>query len=140
MNPPVAGRANPYPGLAPFDEQDAPRFFGRDREIEEVLGRLPSHRLLAVIGVSGCGKSSLVRAGVIPVLRMGIAPNLPARWRICTMTPGSHPLTSLAAVLGAPPGWPASSFDLVDRARDQLPAGDGLGAEAEELLKLVYDQ
>jgi len=132
MPVPVTGPVNPYPGLAPFDEQDAPRFFGRDREIDEVLGRLPSRRLLAVIGVSGCGKSSLVRAGVMPVLRMGIAPNLPARWRICTMTPGRDPLRSLATALGAPPDWPANSFDLVDRARDMLPPG--------ESLLLVVDQ
>lgn len=128
----VPGPVNPYPGLAPFDEKDAPRFFGRDREIDEVLGRLPLRRLLAVIGVSGCGKSSLVRAGVMPVLRMGIAPNLAARWRICTMTPGTHPLTSLATALDAPEGWPANSFDLVDRAREQLPPG--------ESLLLVVDQ
>jgi len=87
-------QANPYPGLTPFDERDAALFFGRDREIEEVLQRLTSRRLLAVIGVSGCGKSSLIRAGVIPILRMGVAPNLPARWRICTINPSTHPLRS----------------------------------------------
>src|SRR5215471_6948897 len=125
-------QTNPYPGLTPFDERDAALFFGRDREIEEVLQRLTSRRLLAVIGVSGCGKSSLIRAGVIPILRMGVAPNLPARWRICTMNPGTHPLRSLQAALNAPSGWPANSFDLADYARKNLSPG--------ETLLLIVDQ
>ena len=90
---PSAVRTNPYPGLTPFDEEDASRFFGRDREIDELLQRLGSRRLLAVIGVSGCGKSSLVHAGVKPVLRIGAAANLPDRWRFCTITPGNAPLS-----------------------------------------------
>jgi WD40 repeat protein len=122
MTPPVLARVNPYPGLAPFQEQDASRFFGRDREIDEVLDRLASRRLLAVIGVSGCGKSSLVRAGVIPVLRMGVAENLPARWRIHTITPGNTPLKALRS-LGVEP---VNSFDLVDHARNTLEAGESL--------------
>ncbi|HEY2012679.1 MAG TPA: hypothetical protein VGH38_04220 [Bryobacteraceae bacterium] len=126
MIPSPSGRASPYPGLAPFGEGDAARFFGRDREIDEVLGRLASRRLLAVIGVSGCGKSSLVRAGVMPVLRMGVAADLPARWRLRTITPGRNPLRSLGTALGAPPGWPANSFDLVDRARNHLSPGESL--------------
>jgi WD40 repeat protein len=123
---------NPYRGLAPFNERDASRFFGRDREIEEVLDRLSSRRLLSVVGVSGCGKSSLIRAGVIPVLRMGVAPNLPPRWRICTMRPGADPLKSLAAAVGGPPDWPTNTFDLVDQARNGLHSG--------ESLLLVVDQ
>lgn len=118
--------ANPFPGLAPFGEQDAQRFFGRDREIDEVLDRLRSKRLLAVIGVSGCGKSSLVRAGLIPALRLGVAPGLPKRWRICTITPGRAPLASLSAALGCPADWPKNTFDLVDYARNQLRPGGSL--------------
>lgn len=121
-----AVRVNPYPGLTPFEEQDASRFFGRDREIDELLQRLGSRRLLAVIGVSGCGKSSLVHAGVKPVLRIGAAANLPARWRICTITPGNAPLRALRAALEAPPDWPATSFDLLDQARQILRPGESL--------------
>src|SRR5262249_28265264 len=89
-----AALVNPYPGLIPFAERDARRFFGRDREVDEVLERLATRRFLAVIGVSGCGKSSLVRAGVIPVLRMGVTENLPARFHVCTLQ-GTHPLERL---------------------------------------------
>lgn len=91
MNSPLSGRVNPYPGLTPFEEKDARYFFGRDREVNEILDRMAARRLLAVIGVSGCGKSSLVRAGVLPVLRRGLASGLPARWSIRTMTPGNDP-------------------------------------------------
>jgi WD40 repeat protein len=128
----VAARVNPYPGLPPFEERNADVFFGRDREIEDLLERLTSRRLLAVIGVSGCGKSSLVRAGLTPILRLGAAPNLPAHWRIYTLTPGNAPLQSLRQELHQPGDWPSSSFDLVDYARAKLGPG--------ECMLLIVDQ
>jgi hypothetical protein len=123
---------NPYPGLAPFQEQDASRFFGRDREIEDILERLASRRLLAVIGVSGGGKSSLVKAGVIPVLRIGAAQGLRGRWRIHTIKPGNAPLQTLRMALEGGSDWPTTSFSLVEQARTLL-------APNEKLL-LVVDQ
>jgi conflict system STAND superfamily ATPase len=66
---------SPYPGLEAFTEQDSTVFFGRDAKIMELLERLhpviaaQAHRLVAVVGPSGVGKSSLVRAGVVPQLR-----------------------------------------------------------------------
>ena len=128
----AAVAANPYPGLPPFEERDSERFFGRDREIEDVLDRLAARRLLAVLGVSGCGKSSLVRAGVIPVLRLGMADDLPAHFRIHIITPGNGPIQALANALGAPSDWPRDSFSLVDVARSALAPG--------ESLLLVVDQ
>src|SRR5258708_28149 len=122
----MVNRLNPYPGLAPFGETDASQFFGRDQEIEEILDRMASRHMLAVIGVSGCGKSSLVRAGVIPVLRMGTATSLPTRWRMYTITPGNAPLLALQAIMEAPSVWPATSFDLVDQAKKNLQPGDSL--------------
>jgi hypothetical protein len=65
----------PYPGLEPFDEKDAAIFFGRDHEIQRVESALTRHRLengegfILVLGASGCGKSSLVRAGTVPRLK-----------------------------------------------------------------------
>ena len=55
--------------MSPFLEEDSDRFFGRDREVDELLQRLRLRRFLAVIGPSGSGKSSLVFAGLIPALR-----------------------------------------------------------------------
>ena len=59
----------PYPGMVPFDEADSDRFFGREQEIQELIERLRLYSFQAVIGASGSGKSSLVRAGLIPALR-----------------------------------------------------------------------
>ncbi len=87
---PEEGR-NPYPGLAAFTEADADRFFGREAEIAALWRRITSRRLLAVIGPSGIGKSSLLRAGV--------APRAPPGWRVVVFTPGEAPTLSLARAL-----------------------------------------
>ena len=68
---------NPYPGLAPFSEADAGVFFGREDEVETLLEKLSQHRLLALIGPSGVGKSSLLRAGLLPSLPRCVFPASP---------------------------------------------------------------
>ena len=66
--PPAAGEP-PYPGLAQYEEADAGRFFGREALVRSLVERLERDPFLAVVGASGSGKSSLVRAGLIPALR-----------------------------------------------------------------------
>ena len=84
-------------------------FFGRDEQVDQLLERLGRQRFLAVVGTSGCGKSSLVRAGLIPALGTGLLGSAGARWAVATMRPGDRPLWRLAealldpAVLG--PAW-----------------------------------
>jgi formylglycine-generating enzyme required for sulfatase activity len=92
----------PYPGLRPFTEADQDLFFGREREIDEVILRLAHHRLVAVLGVSGCGKSSMVRAGIVPLLLSGLADPLSGRWRIVILVPGSAPLDELNDAVDEP--------------------------------------
>ena len=92
---------NPFRGLLPFEEEHAALFFGRDREIGDVAARLEHRRLLAVTGVSGSGKSSLVRAGVIPMLKAGLIPSLGNRLHVATMKPGAGPLAELRRQLAA---------------------------------------
>ena len=58
--------SNPFPGLRPFEAEEDHLFFGREKEIADLVRRLGSHRFLSVIGTSGSGKSSLVRSGLIP--------------------------------------------------------------------------
>jgi WD40 repeat protein/energy-coupling factor transporter ATP-binding protein EcfA2 len=88
----------PYRGLQTFDEEHTEFFFGRDADIQRLVEKLKTTRFLAVIGPSGSGKSSLVRAGVIPALKKGGLPESDT-WKFRVFTPGAHPLTSLAANL-----------------------------------------
>lgn len=92
--------ARPYPGLRPFEQHEWPIFFGRERMTDEIVDRLLGHRLLVVHGDSGCGKSSLVRAGVLPRLEQESARG-GVRWRTCTTLPRAAPLWNLARALAA---------------------------------------
>ena len=103
--PPQPGEP-PFQGLQYFDEKDADRFFGRENLVAKIIGRLAASRFLAVIGASGSGKSSVVRAGVIPALRRGerladgsLPPTDSGQWDIRILTPSAHPLDALAASL-----------------------------------------
>ncbi len=81
----------PYPGLAPFTVADADNFFGREAEIKALWRKITNRRLLAVIGPSGVGKSSLIRAGVIA--------GAPEGWRAVVCQPGEAPFVALAQAL-----------------------------------------
>ena len=92
---------NPYRGLEAFQEADAAVFFGRQSLVDQLLGRLESthgHRFLAVVGASGSGKSSVVRAGLVPALRAGALAGS-GDWFIVQMVPGFTPLHDLEAAL-----------------------------------------
>lgn len=89
----------PYPGLRPFRREEAIVFFGRDEQVNQLLAKLDRSRFLAVVGTSGCGKSSLVRAGLIPALKTGLMVSGGARWAIATMRPGDQPIRNLARAL-----------------------------------------
>ncbi len=93
---------NPYKGLHAFQEADASDFFGREALIQQLLTRVgePSAlaRFLAVIGPSGSGKSSVVKAGVIPALRRGELPRS-ERWFLAEMVPGGDPFRELETAL-----------------------------------------
>jgi WD40 repeat protein len=110
-------RPNPYVGLRPFFAEDSLYFYGREQQIEELLDILRQHRFLGVVGSSGSGKSSLLRAGLLPSLLGGfLVPDSDRwrrdqwrrdRWRIVQMKPGDAPLVNLAGglleAMGQPP-------------------------------------
>jgi hypothetical protein len=90
--------ACPYPGMRPFTEGDAARFFGRDAELDDIVHRLRhGERAIYVIGASGSGKSSLISAGLVPRLARGVE-GLP-RFYVRSFRPGERPLGRLAAAL-----------------------------------------
>jgi energy-coupling factor transporter ATP-binding protein EcfA2 len=95
----LIGIRQPYPGLRPFQPDEAVKFYGRETHTAELLRRLAENRFLAVVGNSGSGKSSLVRAGLLPALHRGRLIGATSQWRICIMRPGDAPMKSLAAAV-----------------------------------------
>ena len=121
-DPTPAWEGNPYLGLNAFRERHAAIFFGRGRETDELVKRfaIPTTRIVAVIGASGCGKSSLVGAGLIPRLHNGAFPGS-ADWIGMRFTPaerGSDPFVNLTRKLAARlPNASESPEALADRLR-----------------------
>ncbi len=94
--------SNPFPGLRPFEADEEHLFFGRDGQSDELLRRLRRSRFLAVLGTSGSGKSSLVRAGLLPALYGGIMTQAGSSWRVALFRPGHDPVGNLAGALSSP--------------------------------------
>ena len=143
---------NPYKGLLPFEESDVATFFGREALTEELVARFAGTRFLAVVGPSGSGKSSVVRAGLIPAIRVG-GMSGSDRWPIIEMFPGAHPLieleTALMKVGGDPPPslreiLEADELGIMRAIKRVLPPGDEQIVlfidQLEELFTLVEDE
>jgi WD40 repeat protein len=147
---------NPYRGLRKFTEDDARFFFGRTDAIQSLLNTVQylvesdANRqepdLVAVLGPSGSGKSSLVRAGLVPAIRAGQIPGS-QQWPVKVMLPGPHPLDSLAETFSGEGGWDLATL------RDRLRTGGekalheligqtlaAAGQSEESVLVLVIDQ
>jgi len=85
---------NPFPGLRPFGLEESEYFFGREKESEEIAGKLIRNRFVAVTGASGSGKSSLILCGLIPKLKhLSLKEN--ETWNILVMKPGNDPFGNL---------------------------------------------
>ncbi len=130
----------PYKGLASFEVEDRATFFGREKLIDELVSRAMDSPLVAVVGPSGSGKSSLVRAGVVAALRDGDRTS-EGPWVSVVMVPSAHPMVELASGLAAAFGRsPSAVLDLLDADPCALAdlAGDVLGPGAR--LAVVVDQ
>ncbi|MFC4068237.1 nSTAND1 domain-containing NTPase [Actinoplanes subglobosus] len=117
------GVVPPYPGLVSFQPEDAPRFRGRETQIAQLLSRLAEQAVggppLIVTGVSGAGKSSLLRAGLLPALGAGALGAEPASWAWVLTSPGASPVADLVARLHGltGPGDDVPHDDLVKAVR-----------------------
>jgi WD40 repeat protein/DNA-binding SARP family transcriptional activator len=142
--PEPRGRADaPYKGLVAYQPDDAAVFFGRESVVAELVRRLADTALLAVVGASGTGKSSVVRAGLLPAIRDGALPGS-STWPTMLMSPGGRPLAELAAQVSLRSGVAAGSLlhDLetdsraLDLAARQILASSGTRGR----IVLVVDQ
>ncbi|HEY3570922.1 MAG TPA: hypothetical protein VGP73_23530 [Thermoanaerobaculia bacterium] len=120
---------SPYPGLRAFDTDESLLFFGRETHTEALLRRLAESRFLAVVGSSGCGKSSLVRAGLLPALFRGYLVSATSRWRFAILRPGTAPIDALAAAL--------VKGGLLGPSRDLAALRETLGATSGGLVEVV---
>lgn len=93
---------NPFPGLQPFQRGQEHLFFGRENQTDELVDRLQKTHFLAVVGSSGCGKSSLVQCGLLNALRIGLMSESGTTWRIVSCRPAGQPMKSLATALAEP--------------------------------------
>lgn len=148
----IQASTNPFPGLRPFEFDESHLFFGRDGQSEQLIGKLSRTHFLAVVGTSGSGKSSLVRAGFLPALQGGFMTSAGSAWRVAILRPGNDPIGNLARSLNAPDVFGSEleenaaiqtaiaestlrrgSLGLVDTVRQAVMAGD-------ENLLVVVDQ
>jgi WD40 repeat protein/DNA-binding SARP family transcriptional activator len=141
---------SPYVGLRPFEQADADRFFGRDAAVQRLVDLLADHVTVTVVGPSGSGKSSVVRAGLVPALAAGAIPDADT-WPIAIAVPGRQPLRALASVLvGVADEGDGSEAvaDLVDRLAEDpselhVEASRvlaAIGADPAARIVLVVDQ
>ena len=144
---------HPFPGLRPFETAESLLFFGREEHTQDLLRRLADGRFLAVVGTSGSGKSSLVRAGLLPALYRGYLVGSTTHWRIAVMRPGSAPMENLCAALADKDALGAgdqsrrlemlrsSSLGLVQVVRDaKLESGESLLIVADQFEELFRYQ
>jgi WD40 repeat protein/serine/threonine protein kinase len=132
---------NPYKGLRAFQTADAADFFGRETLSKRLLGQIENNRFLSVVGPSGSGKSSDVKAGLIPALRQGALPGS-GEWFIAEITPGSQPMEELETALLRIAVNPPESLlsQMQDDPRGLLRAIRRALPDDESQLFLVIDQ
>lgn len=126
----------PYPGLRPFREDESYLYFGREQHRGELLKRLGPTRFIAVVGTSGSGKSSLVRAGLLPDLYCGYLPGAGSDWVVVDISPGNDPIGRLAAAFAAA-GWPVEPGMLRTNSTQILELADRHLLPGQQLLVLV---
>ncbi|MEM6272669.1 MAG: AAA family ATPase [Bacteroidota bacterium] len=103
----------PYVGLRPFREDENHLFFGREKQIDELLARLRKSRFVAVLGASGSGKSSLVKAGLLTALHSGYMVSAGARWKVSVVRPGNAPTERLTEGLARLKAGRSSEEDVI---------------------------
>jgi DNA-binding SARP family transcriptional activator/WD40 repeat protein len=116
----------PFKGLASFDGADADFFCGRERLVADIVTKMASGTLVGLLGPSGIGKSSVLRAGVLPALQRGVLPGS-ERWPQLLLRPGAHPCTELARIFDT---------DDLDAALSRISQGERIVLAVDQLEEL----
>jgi tetratricopeptide (TPR) repeat protein/energy-coupling factor transporter ATP-binding protein EcfA2 len=128
--------SNPFPGLRPFEFNEHHLFFGREGRSEELLKKLRRNRFVAVVGTSGSGKSSLVRAGLLPLLYGGFMSKAGPHWRLAVFRPGIDPIHNMAVALNSPSVFEPSDEEMKDIFIEQA-AATGQAQFSKETIKVA---
>jgi eukaryotic-like serine/threonine-protein kinase len=120
---------SPYAGLSSFQEADAGKFFGRNKEIAAMVTRIRDRPLMAVVGSSGVGKSSFVRAGLVPALKRS-----GEQWETLVIRPGRKPMEALGALMSP---MVQTAANLADEMVEQQKLVDKLRREPGHLGHLL---
>ena len=121
---------NPYVGLRAYTSEENLLFFGRDTQITELTDRLRENKFLAIIGTSGSGKSSLVRAGLMSKIEAGYLDEMYNTWDLMTITHGEDPFLNLREGLAKLPTMESinalecSKNELIDKIKDAYSGED----------------
>jgi WD40 repeat protein len=140
MNPSIPD--NPFVGLRPFESEESLLFFGRQEQTMDLMERLHVHHFVAVVGSSGCGKSSLIRAGLIPRLKAGYLVNDLDRWKVIMMKPGDNPIYNLVAAFLQATADPAANVQVqTDQVQEIISKVNEEGSDVLlELLRPLWEQ
>jgi Caspase domain len=148
----------PYPGIEPFSEAHADYFFGREDLIQDLAHKVKASPFCAVVGASSSGKTSLLRAGLMPALKNQATTDNSNAWSMKIITPGLHPMQSLAGAFVATEADDIAKAEQLRRAETFLKEGDdglvhliraslaapssesGLGGEQVTIPCLIIDQ
>jgi class 3 adenylate cyclase len=130
----------PFKGLASFDVDDAGVFFGRERLVAEMVARLTGAPLMGIVGPSGSGKSSVLRAGLVAALAAGVLPGS-ERWALALLRPGEHPMQALedATANAAPHGRLVVAVDQFEEAFTACHDATERGAFVDALVASARD-
>lgn len=137
--PDLSAQPCPYAGLESYKEEQAAQFYGRLEVLRTLMARIARQPFLVITGPSGAGRSSLVNAGLVPRLKAGEVPGLPA-YRILSVQPGAEPVQALAAALRpaeATESWDAEFQARVTRSPDALREALATAADPRPVLLIV---